>query len=144
MNALTTAVTASLPRFVDNGDGTVTDTTLGLMWPKETQSAANVTQYEAEKICAELRLGGYDDWRLPDVEELFRLADRTRLNPAVNIEFFPDTHSDWYWTRTIYADRKSRAAWVVGFGSGGSYDFDRVSNGAFVRAVRSVPAGQSL
>jgi hypothetical protein len=142
MNALATAVTASLPRFVDNGDGTITDTKLGLMWPKETQSTANVTQYEAEKICAELRLGGYDDWRLPDVEELFQLADRTRRNPAIDTEFFPDTHSDWYWTRTIYADGTSRAAWIVYFGYGGSLDYDRDGGDAFVRAVRSVPAGQ--
>ncbi|HEY1136600.1 MAG TPA: DUF1566 domain-containing protein [Xanthomonadaceae bacterium] len=141
MNALSQAIAALPSRFTENGDGTVTDHLLRVMWTKDTLSAANVTQYDAEKICADCRVGGHEGWRLPDVEELFLLADRSRREPAIDTAFFPDTHSDWYWTRTIAAGAP-RAAWIVGFGLGLSYLFLRGSYSAFVRAVRSLPAGQ--
>jgi hypothetical protein len=141
MNALSQAIAALPSRFNDNGDGTVTDHLLRVMWTKDTLSAANVTQYDAEKICADCRAGGHEDWRLPDVEELFLLADRTRREPAIDTAFFPDTHSDWYWTRTIAAGAP-RAAWLVCFNGGSSGSFHRGSDLAFVRAVRSLPAGQ--
>ncbi len=52
-------------RFVDNGDGTVTDTKRKLMWQQE-DNGAEVTFAEAQAYCKNLRLGGYADWRLPD------------------------------------------------------------------------------
>lgn len=58
---------------------------------------------EAEKACAEYRLFGFDDWRMPTVEELFGLADRSRVDPAIDVDAFPDTKSTWYWTSTPYA-----------------------------------------
>jgi hypothetical protein len=141
MNALSQAIAALPARFTDNGDGTVTDHLLRVMWTKDTLSAANVTQYDAEKICADCRVGGHEDWRLPDVEELFLLADRSRREPAIDTASFPDTHSDWYWTRTIAAGAP-RAAWLVYFYGGYSHLYLRGYDGAFVRAVRSLPAGQ--
>jgi len=141
MNALAQALAALPSRFTDNSDGTVTDHLLRVMWTKDTLSATNVTQHDAERICTDCRVGGHDDWRLPDVEELFLLADRTRREPAVDTAYFPDTHSDWYWTRTI-ASGAPRAAWFVLFNSGYSLYFRRDDDFAFVRAVRSLPAGQ--
>ena len=141
MNAVAaeTAVTAS--RFVDNGDGTVTDTTSGLMWSKATLTEEEIDHAGAERVCKELDLAGHTDWRLPSVEELFALADRSRYSPAIDTDAFPDTKSDWYWTSTITAWSSGRA-WVVDFYSGGSNCGHRSNAYAFVRAVRSVPAGQ--
>jgi hypothetical protein len=141
MNALTQAIAALPSRFVDNGDGTITDLLLRVMFTKETLSEANVTQHQAAEICAACRVGGYDDWRLPEVEELFLLADRSRRGPAIDTDYFPDTHGDWYWTGTLLAEAPG-AAWFVGF-DGGDSDYGlRGSVSAFVRAVRSLPAGQ--
>ena len=142
MNAIASTTPAVQPRFIDNGDGTITDTKLSRMWTKATISSKNVTQHEAEKICAECRAGGHDTWRLPDVEELFPLADRSRMSPSIDTAFFPDTHNDWYWTRTVYADGTSRAAWIVSFLSGYSIGFNRYDNSAFVRACRPLSSGQ--
>lgn len=141
MNALSQAIAALPSRFADNGDGTVTDHLLRVMWTKDTLSTANVTQYDAEKICADCRVGRHEDWRLPDVEELFLLADRSRREPAIDTSFFPDTHSDWYWTQTIAAGAP-RAAWVVYFDNGFSDYSLRGYSGAFVRACRAMPSGQ--
>ena len=129
------------PRFIDNGDGTVTDTKLGLMWSKATITEADVTQHQAEDLCRELRLAEHADWRLPTVEELFALADRSRYNPAIDTEAFPDTSSDWYWTSTITA-WSSSLAWFVSFDYGLAGNGCRVSDDGLVRAVRSLPPGQ--
>ena len=129
------------PRFIDNGDGTVTDTKLGLMWSKATITEADVTQHQAEDLCRELRLADHADWRLPTVDELFALADRSRYNPAIDTEAFPDTSSDWYWTSTITAWSSSRA-WFVGFSDGLASYYLRDDSYGLVRAVRSLPPGQ--
>ncbi|MBU1914685.1 MAG: DUF1566 domain-containing protein, partial [Candidatus Thermoplasmatota archaeon] len=52
-------------RFIDNKDGTVTDTRTGLMWEKET-APDTYTWEEALRYCEELRLAGHEDWSLPN------------------------------------------------------------------------------
>jgi uncharacterized protein DUF1566 len=144
MNTAAQAITpaAANVRFIDNGDGTVTDTLLSLMWSKATLCEEEVNHADAEKLCSELTLAGHTDWRLPTVDELSALADRSRYNPAIDKDAFPDTQSDWYWTSTSTA-WSSDCAWIVVFGFGGvGYGLRRDSGNAFVRAVRSVPAGQ--
>ncbi len=58
----------SAGRFVDNGDGTVTDTKRQLMWQKG-DNGKEVTFDEAHEYCGNLRLGGHVDWRLPKPDE---------------------------------------------------------------------------
>ena len=139
--AISPAPPVASSRFVDNNDGTVTDNKLGLMWSKATLTAKCVTHKKAEKVCAELDLAGHTDWRLPTVEELFCLADRSRKTPAIDTDAFPDTKSDCYWTSTISA-WSSAFAWLVSFSYGDSSSSHRDDLSAFVRAVRSVPASQ--
>jgi len=138
MNAqLETKATSS--RFVDNNDGAITDTTLGLMWTKVT-IAKDKTHGQATEAVAQCTAGGHTDWRLPTVEELFLLADRKRISPAIDTDVFPDTYNDWYWTSTD-SQWDASCAWLVGFHGGLALDGHR-DGYACVRAVRSVPAGQ--
>jgi hypothetical protein len=123
-------------RFTTNPDGTVTDTKLGLVWSKTLMDGKD-RPYDEAKAAVE-GLGA--DWRMPTIEELLTLVDRTRYSPAIDTEVFPDTKSTWYWSSTPVAWHPA-AVWVVNFGSGGSYDFLRNFN-ACVRAVRSAPVGQ--
>jgi hypothetical protein len=134
-------IPAQSPRFVDNGDGTVTDTSNGLMWSKETLTPECVNHAQAEKVCADCTAGGHTDWRLPTIEELFALADRSRHGPAIDTEAFPDTQSDWYWSSTPLA-WSSDYAWIVDFSYGDANYDHRGCDDALARAVRSVPAGQ--
>jgi len=67
--------------FVDNGDGTITDRATGLMWQKGGSSSAFL-YWKVKKYVSGLneeRFSGYDDWRMPTLEELCSL-----LEPAVN------------------------------------------------------------
>jgi len=59
------------PSYIDNGDGTVTDQVTGLMWQQTMD--AKMTYEDAVKYANESTLGGYDDWRIPTIKELFSL-----------------------------------------------------------------------
>jgi hypothetical protein len=55
-------------RFVDNGDGTVTDTARNLMWQKG-DNGKEVSFEQAQAYVQALRLGGHADWCLPKPDE---------------------------------------------------------------------------
>ncbi|MDF7801104.1 DUF1566 domain-containing protein [Pontiellaceae bacterium B1224] len=60
--------------YKDNGNGTVTDLNTGLIW-QQTPNFKRMTFDEAKVYCENLTTGGYDDWRLPSIKELYSLAD---------------------------------------------------------------------
>ncbi len=63
-------------RFIDNGDGTVTDSKTGLMWA-QTDSMGDITWLNAKLYSENIILGVYNDWRMPTVKELETLFDET-------------------------------------------------------------------
>ncbi len=67
---------SAAPRFTDNGDGTITDNKLGLMWAKTDNQ--NDTDWEQAQGWAKHNFATsikskYEDWRLPTIEELSSL-----------------------------------------------------------------------
>lgn len=62
------------PAYRDNGDGTVTDLNTGLMWSKGLDGH-KVTPKEGAEIARNMTLGGYKDWRVPNIKELYSLID---------------------------------------------------------------------
>ena len=124
----------------------VLDNTTGLMWSHtlNTDDDDGEPHAACEQRVEGLSLAGFTDWRMPTVEELFAIADRTHTDPAIDAAFFPDTKSDWYWTGTPAAWSPS-AAWIVYFNLGLASSDYRDGDG-FVRAVRvaGARAGQSL
>ncbi|MEN3158255.1 DUF1566 domain-containing protein [Alkalimonas sp. NCh-2] len=118
-----------MEQFEKNEDGTVTDTKNGLIWSKTL--AEDVDLSDAEKAVAELG----DGWRLPTIDELQLIVDRSTHSPAANEEIFPDTKSDWYWSSTPCA-WNTAARWVVDFYDGHVGDGLR-GYYACVRAVRA-------
>jgi uncharacterized protein DUF1566 len=111
----------------------VADSKTGLMWTVEEKKVSS--QQKAEAAAKKMTTGGFDDWRLPSVEELFPLPDRTKSDPAIDTAFFPKCKSDWYWTSTLYAPSPGDYAWYVNFSNGNANYYDRDSYG-FVRTVR--------
>ena len=65
---------AASKRFVENNDGTITDTVAGLIWAAHS-AKGNVTWEEAESFCVRYRGGGYKDWRMPTLHELSERND---------------------------------------------------------------------
>ncbi len=129
---------AVVAEYVDNHDGTVTDTATGLMWQQETPDYS-MTWEQALAYCEDLILGGYTDWRLPNIKELRSLVDYSRYNSAIDQTFFPDTVSSFYWSSTTIADNQ-HCAWGVYFKHG----YGQSSNKSKYYYVRAVRGGQGL
>jgi hypothetical protein len=131
-------IVVAAERFVDNGDGTVTDTRQKIMWQKG-DNGKEVTFTEAQEYCKTLRLGGYADWRLPKAEE---------ADTAVAVELrmpihSPDTYArfDLYWTSdpTVLIPFNYRPS----HGRAVSRIYPPKDDGsAFVRAVRPLGAAR--
>lgn len=60
------------PSYTDNRNGTVTDMVTGLTWSKAVDPE-KVSLAEAKVIADTLALGGYTDWRVPTIKELYSL-----------------------------------------------------------------------
>ncbi len=84
--ALAALLTLSLPgtvlaqRFVVQ-DGTVLDTTSGLMWAAK-DNAADIGWAGAGKYSGEYRGGGHADWRMPTQDELAELYRQGTRGPG--------------------------------------------------------------
>lgn len=67
------APVAAADRFMDNGDGTITDQKLGLMWSK-TDNQGDINWIQAERwvlyTFPDTLPKRYDNWRLPTLAEL--------------------------------------------------------------------------
>lgn len=125
-------------RFVDNGDGTVTDNATGLTWAKllNADGCNNDTPLAwaaAVTYVVGLNFAGHSDWRLPNAIELHTLVDYGRITPCIN-PIFSDASIASMWTSTT--DLVDTAnAWMVNFNNGYVY-FSAKSGSLRVRAVR--------
>jgi len=132
------------PRFADYNNGTVTDRLTGLMWTKETFPMYNRDSafYEEHgngwtssldyiaKLNNENYLG-YNDWRMPNRNELASLIDCSRNtqnlpknNPFIStwpFEFIPPVA---YWTSSTLA-RDTNLAWTYSFKLNSAYYVDK-------------------
>lgn len=108
-------------RFVDNGDGTVTDKLTGLVWLKDSDCNSTwleVTWSQAMDNAANLQDGQCGltdgsqpgDWRLPNRNEMSSLLGQQRILPI------PNWQPRWYWTSSTYAPNPDHA-WLVDAGS---------------------------
>ena len=123
-----------------------------LMWEKESRE---LNWYEAMEYAKNLRLGGYDDWRLPTIEELGAVVtlcggelvdysdddwediwDKNRANENYQANYGAKGFaSSNYWSSTTYAGFSSYA-WSVYFYYGRQRNNDK-STSYYVRCVRA-------
>lgn len=129
------------PYYIDNGDGTITDTITGLMWQK-TDGGEMVIE-NAILYCDTLTLAGYSDWRLPNVKEAFSILNMQYANPSLDTKVFTTSAAEYWWT----SDRQfsdTTKIWVTnaGGGVGNHPKNETVSSGGkkyfHVRAVREI------
>lgn len=116
--------------------GTVSDPLTGLMW-QEPVTSSTYTWEEALEYCESLTLGGYSDWRLPDIVELQTLIDHSQYYPALRSLFTlpPDDPEGYrpFWSSTTYINSPAYA-WTVRFFNG-MVD-KHIDSASYVRAVR--------
>jgi hypothetical protein len=138
-NGLSDYASTATGVYTDNGDGTVTETSTGLMWQQASSSTAK-TWDQALAYCEGLNLGSYTDWRLPTTKELRSLLDYSRYNPAINTTYFPGTVSSFYWSSTTVA-YSTLNAWGVNFYYGWNVYPEKLNGPYYVRTVRGGQAG---
>ena len=84
------------PFFIDNGNGTVTDTITGLIWQKS--DGGEMTIENAITYCSNLILGSETDWRLPNAHELFSIMNLQYSNPSLDASVFTTTTAQYWWS----------------------------------------------
>lgn len=114
--------------YVNNLDGTITDTDTGLMWAQVPSTPVN---WQGALAYAEnLALAGFTDWRVPNIKELQTLTDYTLATATtaatalapLNRVLFPTltTPATAYWSSTVLrgggANAAVTSAWLMEFG----------------------------
>jgi len=121
-----------MPRFIDNGDGTISDTKTGLLWQKSDDEVRR-TWHVAKEYAETLTLAEHSDWRLPTIEELIGIIDYKCYDPACASIF--TCRSSHYWSGSTCAGY-TYYAWAVHFYVGYVYAYDKTFNDFYVRCVR--------
>ena len=119
------------PRFVDNGDGTVTDKLTGLMWLKDASCIGKKMWRDALDGVADFNTNpsnysctdytaNYTDWVLPNIIELESLVNAEESNTAVwlNTQGFNNVIWSFYWSASNYGEIYTNYSWYVDMGTG--------------------------
>ena len=125
-------------QFIDNGDGTVSDLSTGLMWAKDgngpgCNNGGTLDWEDAVDFAEALEFAGYDDWYLPEIKEFETIIDYSIYNPAINATYFSNTQGDYYWSSTTNATYTG-FAWFVNFFNG----YVNINDKSYTYCVRCV------
>ena len=117
----------------------VLDRATGLMW-QQSGSVKEISYSDAKKYVARLnsdKFAGYNDWRMPTLEEAMSLMEPTEKGGGMYIDPVFDKTERWIWTSDT---NETTLAWLANFVSGNCYtypnDYFDFTSGGYVRAVR--------
>jgi hypothetical protein len=94
--------------FTNNGNGTIKDNLTGLTW-QQAPHPDSLTWENALTYAEGLTLGGFSDWRLPNIKELQSISDEKLVAPSVSTTFFPAIGAKRYWSSTTLFNQPTRA-----------------------------------
>jgi len=145
------ALSTPTERFVDNGDGTITDRVTQLMWRRcasgqgwesdGCQGEPLATDWTgAQAVADQLNSGTdhfYSDWRLPSLTEMAGIVERQCQAPTINLMVFPNAPSGIFWSSTV-RPKDEDLVYALGFGGQGAAPVSKVER-HHVRLVRTGP-----
>jgi hypothetical protein len=111
----------------------IEDLSTNLMW-QQSGSPDSMNYEKAKAYVQKLKsqkFAGYDDWRLPTLEEAMSLMERNKNSAGLYINELFDSQQNWIWTADPSAGASGR--WVVSFYGGSCHINDHYYD---VRAVR--------
>lgn len=111
-------------RFIDNGDGTVTDTTTNLMWAS-ADNMGDIDWHDAVTYCKNPPIAGYkySDWRMPTIKELKTLFNKGgakhESDCGLNVRIYPaiTLSCAWVWS----SESRAISAYAFSFRKGYQY-----------------------
>ena len=133
-------------RFIENGNRTIKDAHTGLVWQESyayVETGNNISWYDAQDYIKKLnqeKLGGHDDWRLPDrleIQSLYEIAKPFQSRGKTFIlhidPVFEISYGCCFWTS------KTRWSAALGFefDMGDIHWYPKGSQKGTVRAVRN-------
>lgn len=92
--------------FQHNGDGTITDLNIGLMWTEDV-NGDGLTYAQVESEASSFNLGGHSDWRVPTIKELYTLSEfngETGTSEESNIPYIDTDYFNVKYGTTRYID----------------------------------------
>ncbi len=111
------------------------DDKTGLVWQDNKDIIHNEMEHkEAIAYCQQLKLDGFEDWRLPTLSEMYTIVDMTRDRPALK-RGFEVRISDRFWTATSFISNPKKEAWRISMTYGESEPYNK-SRSYHVRCVR--------
>jgi len=109
----------ALAEYIDNGDGTITDTSTNLMWQRSF--ASNLNWNDSDDFCFQLSVGGNTDWRLPTISELQSIvvpASHPTIDAVFACPYNPYFNDNiYFWSDTTGSSVDD--VWVLDFKDGG-------------------------
>lgn len=111
-------IASSASATVVSKNGIAKDSVTGLIWQDDNDVASIRKDWEgAKQYCSDLSLGGYSDWRLPNIYELITLLDNTKSKEPYIIDGFSNIAFDFYWSSNTVSTYADNALAVHSYGS---------------------------
>jgi len=132
--------------FTRDNNGIVTDTLNKLQWQDDIDPYDTRKQIDLQNAyiqCEDLTLGGYEDWRLPNINELASIIDDNKHMPALYSIFENQVNNEndhmIYWSSTTDG-RTPGSQDVIRFESGQIFSSGIYKTGVYLytRCVRSL------
>lgn len=141
---------STLNATIISQNGMAKDSVTGLMWQDESYTSSEEVAYNdgknynkvgneeyAQGYCENLTLGGFSDFRLPNIYELTTLIDNTKSEEPYIVDGIKNIPNiPFYWSSTpsaIYLDY----SWSTSFGFNGGYNAEGRNIGHYyIRCVR--------
>lgn len=94
--------------FVRTSYGSIIDKRTNLEW-FPTPSLDSITWEQALQFAEQSTAGSHDDWRLPNIKELFSLTSQSHSSPSIDPIFGINTPTTMYWSSTTLSNQTDKA-----------------------------------
>lgn len=99
--------------LTDLGNDIILDNATGRMWQQYCEPRM-MSYDEAGKVADTLTLGGFTDWRVPNVKELQTIWDVLERDPCVDMMYLPCVMTGRsLWSNTTLSAKTTTQAWVM-------------------------------
>jgi len=121
----------------DNNNQIIIDTKTSLIWQDTITFPlsvwSNAIRSDVYEGCESLSLGGYSNWRLPNINELKSIIDYSQRDPNIN-SIFVNNLNVKTWSSTTNSNESH--AWYIDFLNGEMKSIEKINSNLYSRCVK--------